>query len=414
MNQRWSGLFFSVVFFAIIALLSSCDVQRSSDQEFSGPLPQHSVPTTFSTGWLMWDPGYTDMPYVLKLSDGSLVSTLTVSDGEEGADDQHIILLASNDAGQSWEKRSVIEPPKGPEASWAMPFDHRGRLGVIYTYNTRNVRGWPLKEGGVRPRVDVIGDLAVKFSSDQGFTWSERIVTKLPRTAIDEINGFNQHESVFWLSGAPVTVDGEVSIGLSKSGETRLQNILPVTEAFIAVSSAPFSRDSWLLLPDGAHGLKAPDGSSVAEEPSLIRLETGEYYVVFRTTSGKLAEAIIDEKGQAQKVQWAKHDDGSVVRNPRAKAAVVDLLNDRYLLWFHNNSSQGFENRNPAFVACGRWTDQSMRWGPAKPLISDPDQSVRISYPSILNEHDTLFVTATNKEEARAFRFNRDDICPAD
>lgn len=371
----------------------------------------HTIPAEFSDGYIMWDPGYADMPYLTKLNDGTLLATLTISDGEEGFDDQHVILLESEDRGENWRIRSVIEPPEGPEASWAMPFHHQGSLGVVYTYNTQDLRRWPMTNGEWRSRTDMLGDLAVRHSFDDGRSWSERVVTDIPETDIDRQNGFAGKETVFWMSGAPINKADSILIGLSKGGETRPGDILPVTEAFLARSSAPFEKNSWQLLPSGSKGFQAPDGSSVAEEPSVTTLGDDGLYVVFRTATGMLGQAVSEDDGKSWRIEWARHVNGAIVANPRAKPVVKNLGDNRYLLWFHDNSSVGFDNRNPAVVSCGIGSEQTIKWEEPLPVIRDPNPTVRISYPSFLIDDETVFISATNKEEARLFRFHIDSLC---
>ena len=104
----------------------------------------------------------------------------------------------------TWSEPRPLEPAAGPEASWAMPFVKNDRLYVVYTYNTRDRRRWPLEGGGHRTRVDTIGDLALRYSDDNGDTWSDRIIVPIPRTAIDREIGFGGEETIFWMSGAPL------------------------------------------------------------------------------------------------------------------------------------------------------------------------------------------------------------------
>lgn len=182
---------------------------------------------------IVWEGAYADMPYMVKLPSGNIGMTLTVSDHKEGHDDQHIVWLVSDNKGISWTEPIPIEPPDGPEASWAMPYVENGRLFVFYTYNARNLRLWPFSHtpGGI-PRVDMVGDLAIRWSDDEGKTWSDRLLVPVPRTSVDMRNGFGGQESVFWLSGAPVRIGEYLYLGLSKGGESSSRGPLSDTEAF--------------------------------------------------------------------------------------------------------------------------------------------------------------------------------------
>lgn len=370
----------------------------------------HDVPAQFDEGFLMRDAAYSDMPYLLA-TNGKILSTITVSSGEEGANDQHIELMQSLDGGQTWSTVSTIEPAEGPEASWAMPFLDRDELGVVYTYNTDDVRSWPMDNGVGRARVDMLGDFAFRFSKDDGETWSDREVMDVPYSSIDARNGFKGEETIFWLSGAPIRGDGRLYIGFSKGGSSTPRDILPDTEVFLLHSDAPSDISSWQLMPASGRGLTAPDGSGVSEEPSLAILPDGSLYVVFRTTAGKLAKSVSTDNGATWETDWAKFSNGTNIYNPRAKSVVKEVGGGRFVLWFHNNDSKGFERRNPVWMSCGIAVSGDIEWSPPKIILSDPDPTVRMSYPSILMEEETVLIAATKKSTARVFRFRVDDIC---
>lgn len=311
----------------------------------------------------MLDPGgYADMPYMAALPNGEIISTLTISRKEEGARDQTIAILKSRDKGESWGLPVFIEPFSGPEASWAMPFVDKGRLWLFYLYNARNIRRWPLTEGGARTRVDLLGDLAVRYSDDNGRTWSRRILIPVPRTAIDRRNGFKGRETILWTTGAPRKFGDYIYIGLSKGGRSYRRRILPETEAFLLRTKNPADPRSYELLPKGEHGFRAPDNSPVAEEPDFVRLPGGGIYVVFRTTAGKLAQAVSRDGGATWRIDWARHTDGTPLKHPRAKARLFRTSDGRYLLWFHNNAHRSWYHRNPAYISCGVLTKGDLRW----------------------------------------------------
>lgn len=365
---------------------------------------------SFDSGAIMYDSGYSDMPYMVALPNGELFATLTISDGREGNDDQHIVAMRSKDGGKNWSEPVAIEPADGPEASWAMPYFEGGRLWIFYTYNTRDVRSIPLVDGGTIGRVDMLGDMAVRYSDDFGSTWSDRIIVPIPRTDIDRENGFEGRETIYWMSGAPVRIGDEIYIGLSKA-ISRKDGIVAVTEAFLFRTKNPVDPQAWELVPKGARGLRAPDGSEVAEEPVLVEIGNGGLYVVFRTTSGKLAQAVSLDGGTTWDVNWARHTTGAPVRNPRAQPKVYRLSDGRYVLWFHNNADRGFLNRNPVWMSCGEYKGGKLLWGEPSVLLYDPDPKVRMSYPSFLERKGKFLVSATNKKTARLFSFAISELC---
>lgn len=381
--------------------LSNAD---ASPREFHCP-PEHDI----RLAPIAWEGGYADMPYMVKLPSGKIGMTLTVSDHKEGKDDQHIVWLVSDDKGVSWTKPIPIEPPDGPEASWAMPYVENGRLFVFYTYNSRNIRLWPFtnQPGGV-PRVDVVGDLAIRWSDDEGKTWSDRLLVSVPRTSIDMRNGFGGKESLFWLSGAPVRIGEYLYLGLSKAGESLPGNLLPDTEAFLFRTKKILESDSWELVP-GEQGFKAPNSDRITEEPSIATFNDKSILVMMRTTSGRILQAFRGSQGWT--TDWARYSNGEFLAHPRAKSMVASLRDGTVVLWFHNNQGRSFQDRNPVYVSCAIRKDDKVYWSEPRILLCDPDAATRISYPSLLEIGEQILISETNKKVARIHRFNTGELC---
>ena len=128
-----------------------------------------------ATGSVIPSTGYCDQPYVVKLYGGSWLCTMTTGSGDEGESGQHVAATRSLDRGQTWSPLVAIEPPDGPEASWAMPYlTSYGRVYVFYTYNAANMREVIAETPYASKRVDTLGEYAFKFSDDGGLTWSPR------------------------------------------------------------------------------------------------------------------------------------------------------------------------------------------------------------------------------------------------
>jgi len=392
-----------------LLLFAGCDSETNTSDRSLTESGLHSVPANFDDGHIVSKSGYADMAYLIEYR-GSLFATLTTGNEEEGSESQHVKLYESKDNGENWTIKSIIESPDGPEASWAMPFLAGDDLGVIYTYNTQNIRGWPMSNGKSRGRVDSLGDFAFRFSSDFGQSWSDREVLDVPISDIDYRNGFEGKETVFWLSGMPIQNSGKTILGLSKAGVSHPKNIFPDTEAFILSSSNPADVTSWELLPKGT-GLTAPDGSKVSEEPSVAFLPNGSLYAVYRTNSGKLAKAISSDNGRTWDSDWVKLFGVVAARHPRAKAVVKQVRENQFVLWFHNNNTRGFRDRNPVWMSCGTARGGDILWGDPDIILYHPSTEMRMSYPSMVVQDDTLLISATNKSEARVFKFQLDDIC---
>lgn len=409
---------------AINVLVVCCSVALATTTFWSLPALANAVERAsvcepkndFNNLPIVWSGGYADMPYMAKLPDGRVGMVITVGSGREGAEGQHIVWLTSNDGGRTWSPPTPLEPESGPGASWGMPFVKENRIYVVYTYNTRNQRTWPYSEGGgASRRVDMLGDMALRYSDDGGLTWSKRIMVPIPRTYIDNRNGFKGAETIFWMSGAPVFVGDEIMLGISKGGQNNKSYILPDTEGFLLTSSNPEDPSSWRLLPKGDHGFKAPNGDGVTEEPSMAITRGGRLLVVMRTSSGKVLQAIRRIEGteeEAFQLSWAKHVDGRDVANPRAKAMIHTFSNGQTILWHHNNDYRDFNHRNLVYVSCTVASSGEIRWSEPRLLFCASDENARMSYPSVVETGEDALFAFTNKEQARVAKIPLKNLCP--
>ena len=117
-----------------------------------------------ATGSVIPSTGYCDQPYVVKLYGGSWLCTMTTGSGDEGESGQHVAATRSLDRGQTWSPLVAIEPPDGPEASWAMPYlTSYGRVYVFYTYNAANMREVIAETPYASKRVDTLASMPLNF-----------------------------------------------------------------------------------------------------------------------------------------------------------------------------------------------------------------------------------------------------------
>lgn len=376
------------------------------------PAPEAKCPANLDrqmNSILIRNEGYADMPYMVQLPSGHIGMTMTVSGEHEGSGDQHSIWLVSHDQGQTWSQRSMVEPDDPPKASWAMPFMHDGKLHVVYLYNTRNVRTLPSVEGKKPPRVGaVFGDIAIKTSSDEGITWSERKLIPIPSSEIDRRNAFAGEERLLWLSGAPVQDARYVYFGFSKVGVFPEAGWALDTASFILRSAVPADPSSWELLPPEGIGLG--DDPDVTEEPNLVILDDGRFLVTSRTVQGKILQSVSSD-GKVWRSDWARYSNGSPLPNPRADAPVHKLANGDIFIWYHNNDGRDFKGRNPVYASCLKKSGKRLSWSKPKMLMCDARENIRVSYPSFLEVGETLLVAETSKREVRVHRFHADKIC---
>ncbi len=372
--------------------------------------------------------GYADQPYFLRADDGSLVMVCTTGSLEEGKIGQHIISLRSEDDGATWREPVCIEPPDGPEASWAVL--HKtpsGRLYTFYTYNADNIRKVPGDKDrypdGWCTRVDTLGYLTFKFSDDHGRTWSQkRWIVPVRKFKIDRENTSNGKIMYFWNVGKPFGHENKVFIPIIKVGHFGKGMFAESQGAIVCSDNLQTETDpeklSFETLPDGDIGIRAPKGEEpVSEEHSFAVLSDGTLFCVFRTISGFSACCYSDDGGHTwTKSDYMKYPDGRRIKNPRAANFIWTLSGHRYLYWFHNNSGHTYHDRNPAWVsaACEVNTPNGKRLEFSQPeilLYTHGDINRRMSYPDLLELADgSLLISETEKLFVRLHKIPGDFV----
>ncbi len=102
---------------------------------------------------------------------------------------------------------------------------------------------------------------------------------------------------------------------------------------------------------------------------------------------------------------------GKLVDHPRAANFVRRLdegpYRGRYIYWFHNNKTPGWDGRNPAYLLGGVEVDgpngKHIQWGEPLAVLYDRNPQTRISYPDFLWDNG-LYITETQKVTARVHR----------
>ncbi len=360
-------------------------------------------PRNVAAGTLIHEHGYCDQPYVVVLPDGAWLCVFTTSATREGARSQYIVAVTSRDHGRTWSDPVPIEPPDGPEASWAMPLlTDFGRVHIFYVYNGDRIDALP---DGRPARADMLGWYCAKYSDDGGLTWSERRRLPVRVTACDRGNDWGGAVQIFWGIGKPIVHRGGAIFAFTKIGRYMLDdgegwffrsdNILTERDA---------ARVRWDLLPEGDHGVRAPDFGSVQEEHNIVSLEDGGLYCVYRTTLGHMAESYSRDNGRTwSRPEAVRYADGRVMKNPRACPRLWKTREGKYLLWFHNHGGTGFEDRNPAWISGGIEKDGRILWSQPEILLYSDDLSYdtgRLSYPDFIEADGRYWVTTTQKTRA--------------
>ncbi|MFW6114535.1 MAG: hypothetical protein ACOC7K_02230, partial [bacterium] len=286
---------------------------------------------------------------------------------------------------------------------------------VFYTYNADNLRRVKTGDGGMLDRVDTLGEYAVKYSDDNGRTWSkQRWFIPVRETTIDRANPYAGKVRFFWGVGKPIAARRGMYLGFSKIGRLD-EGFLALTESwFLHGPNIDWVDDpaeiKWQTLPEGDCGLTAPEGP-IAEEVNLTELSDGSLFCTYRTVAGHPCHAYSGDGGKS----WTPPEfmtyrpGGQRVAHPRAANFVRKLTHGKhagkYVYWFHNHNRRDYQKRNPAYLLGGVEHDtlegKVIHWGRPIAVLYAKDPQVRISYPDFIEDGGKLFITETQKTVAR-------------
>jgi len=385
-------------------------------------------PRNIKSGSLIPDEGYSDQPYVVKTNDGAWLCVITTGPGNEGAGGQHVVTRRSMDLGKTWSPAVDVEPPDGPEASYAVLLKvPSGRVYVFYNHNTDNVRQVigekpAYKDGFVR-RVDSLGHFVFKFSDDHGVTWSpKRYDVPLRDFAIDRKNPYGGKLKFFWNVGKAFTLGGAGYVPIHKVGGFGEGFFTSSEGALVRSGNILTERDPeklrWETLPDGDIGLRTPAGGGpIAEEQSFSVLSDRSLFCVYRTIDGHSAYTYSRDGGRTWDApQYMRYADGRLMKHPRAANFAWRCANGKFVYWFHNHGGRfirehpnrrtiAYEDRNPVWLVGGVEADSPqgriVRWSQPEIGLFDDDPYIRMSYPDLIEDGGKYFLTETQKDVAR-------------
>jgi len=177
----------------------------------------------------------------------------------------------------------------------------------------------------------------------------------------------------------------------------------------------------WETLPEGETGLRAPPGGGpISEEQSYVVLSDKSLYATYRSIDGHPVEAYSRDGGRSwTQPRYMQYPDGRKVKHPRAANFVWRCENGKYLYWFHNHGGKllgakpnacdvAYEDRNPVWLLGGVETDSPegklIRWSQPEILLYDDDPFIRISYPDLVEDCGSYYVTETQKALARVHK----------
>lgn len=366
-------------------------------------MPHNNDPRNIENGRLIpGEAGYADQPYVTIAKDGRWVCVMTTGQNPEGKEGQHVVSTWSKDSGRSWSPLVDIEPASGPNSSWAVSVTApSGRLFVMYLYNGDEAQVIP----GATSRLDTVGWLCLRYSDDNGESWSrERIRIPLRETATDRNNVYGGKHQMFWGVQQPFVVEDRVYVAL-----TKMRKQLREEDGWVVVSEDLFEKDdpaeaAWDLLPLGDAGIHAEELGFVQEEHQFAPMQDGGMYCVFRTTTGYLAECYSEDGGRT----WshpqlaAYYPGGPYIKTPCACPALWKTFDGHFLLWFHNHSGKTVhEDRSVVWLTAGVERHGRIHWAQPEILLYWLGGSKGMSYPSLIEQGGRYWVTETEKSKAR-------------
>jgi hypothetical protein len=164
---------------------------------------------------------------------------------------------------------------------------------------------------------------------------------------------------------------------------------------------------TWETLPDGDFGLRTPPGGGpIAEEQSYVVLSDGSFYSVYRTIDGHPTCAYSRDGGHTwTPPQYKCFADGRMMKHPRAANFVWRCQNGRYLYWFHNHGGRWYEDRNPVWLCGGVEADtpegKVIKWSQPEIILYDDDPFIRMSYPDLIEQDGSYYLSETQKDIAR-------------
>ena len=393
------GVFTVLLFCA--AAVSAADIQavRAADER------------NISNGLRIPSEGYADQPYVVVTSNGTWVCTLTTGKGLEGQQGQHVVSTVSKDRGKTWSELIDIEPETGPEASWVTPLiTPSGRIYAFYTFNGDSIVTLP--NADKRVRSDTHGWYAFRYSDDEGATWSaQRFRIPVRVTEVDRGNPWRGEVCHFWGIDKPKVKEGKVYFAFTKLGKFFMQE----GEGWVVESPNILTEQDpdklvFRLLPDGEKGIRNPALGSVQEEHNLVPLTKSDLFCVFRMEGGTPGHSYSRDNG----VTWSLPEPMTYApgrrafKTPRACPKLFMTSEGKYLFWYHNHGGKAWSGRNPAFLAGGVLKEDGfIHWSEPEIALFDPNPAIRMSYPDLIEQAGSFWLTETQKTVARVHPLDR-------
>ena len=351
---------------------------------------------------------YCDQPYLVVMKSGEWLCTMTTGPGKESEPGQHVVGVISSDKGKTWSEPIDIEPSGGPEASWVIPFvTPGGRIYAFYDYNQDRVN----KLGDKTIKATIGGWYVYKYSDDNGRTWSkERYRLPMPVTALDQGNDWAGKFQLFWGIDKPEIVGEEVLFAFTRMGKfphSEGEGWVYASDNLLTEKDPAKIR--WTLRPEGGKGFRKDEMGSIQEEHNVVSLADNSLYCIFRTAQGYPGESYSRDGGRTwSEPEYAVYEPGGrKIKTPTACARVFRTENGKYLLWFHNTSSQQkgadvpVTGRNLGWFSAGKEKDGMIHWSQPELINYNSNRRRGCSYPDLIEVDGEYYLSSTNKKDAR-------------
>jgi len=145
--------------------------------------------------------GYADQPQCIVRENNAWICTVTHNPSHEGGAGEAVYVTSSNDEGETWTKPMPLEKVFKEQYAYSTLFESKftfndskfTRLYVIYVQNYQNITTLP--NGQKLAREDMMGGFFLKYSDNNGKTWSEKSyqIPVLKKKMDIAINGTAQH-----------------------------------------------------------------------------------------------------------------------------------------------------------------------------------------------------------------------------
>lgn len=95
-------------------------------------------------------------------------------------------------------------------------------------------------------------------------------------------------------------------------------------------------------------------------------------------------------------------------KTPRACPKLFMTSEGKYLFWYHNHGGKAWSGRNPAFLAGGVLKEDGfIHWSEPEIALFDPNPAIRMSYPDLIEQAGSFWLTETQKTVARVHPLDR-------